>query len=789
MSENQNQINQPMEVVEAEDLKKILYRYLRFWPVFILSAILFLAGAFIFLRYTPNVYQTSGKIKILKEQSGLDMSSLQGGSTIFDFSKVNLGNESEIIKSRRIAEKIIKNLNLQTEFHSQGTIKKFLIWGDEIPFEVIWNLDKNQRTPGFELKVIDQNQFLLEVSDTDNDFKSKFQFGELITYEDYSFRILVKENRVLENNPDNIYIFSHITLDNSISKLSRKVNVEVVGETSEILEVSMNGQNKTLNEAIINNLIYQFNNDGVEDNRKIAEQTEDFASERLEFLYQELDTVDSNLVDFKSGSNIVTIESTATELFAKNAQAEEESFKIANQILLVEGLQKLLDNMDDFSLLPANIGVTDGEVNGVIAKYNELITTRDRILLSSPENSIVIQEINNKLKNLKQSIIRSVDAYREGLDMSKERLDQKEKETQSSIGVLPQKEKRIREITRQQLIKERLYLFLLQKREEAALSAAIVGDISKVVDYAYTQPDPISPKPKVVYLGSLFVALLLPFSALYFKYLINTKINEKSEIRSVLPNIPIAGEIPLVPKDEDKLVGKNSNNTLSEGFRILRTNLNFMGLDKETSKVILVTSTIKGEGKTFVSVNLAATLSMGGAKCLLVGGDLRNPQIHNSINENKKRTGLSKFLYDKTTKIEDLIIDKPLKNFNLDIILSGEIPPNPTDLLVNDRFGMFLEEAKKRYDYIVVDTAPTLLVTDTLLISRFADITLYSIRANYTNFELLDHLKEVKNGKKLKNIGIVLNGVVNARGYAYNYGYGYGYNADKVKKRSRLKLW
>jgi capsular exopolysaccharide synthesis family protein len=180
---------------------------------------------------------------------------------------------------------------------------------------------------------------------------------------------------------------------------------------------------------------------------------------------------------------------------------------------------------------------------------------------------------------------------------------------------------------------------------------------------------------------------------------------------------------------------------------------------------------------------------MGGAKCLLVGGDLRNPQIHNSINENKNRTGLSKFLYDKTAKIEDLIIDKPLKNFNLDIILSGEIPPNPTDLLVNDRFGMFLEEAKKRYDYIVVDTAPTLLVTDTLLISRFADITLYSIRANYTDFELLDHLKEVKNGKKLKNIGIVLNGVVNARGYAYNYGYGYGYNADKVKKRSRLKLW
>lgn len=789
MSEENQLQNQPQyQINEAEDLKKILIRYLRYWPVFILSAVIFVAGAFIYLRYTPSIYQTSAKIKILKDQGGLDLSGLQGSSPLFDLSKVNLDNQAEVIKSRRLAEQVVRSLGLQDRFYRQGTIKTFLIWNEEVPFEVIWNLDENQSTPQFEITILDNNKFLLVEPETE--FNAKIQFGELIEFENYSFRILIKEDKVIDNDLiGKLFLFNRVGLENAITKLSNKIDVEAVGDGSEILGVSINGENKDKNEAIINSLIDQFNNDGKEDNRKIAKQTEAFAAERLEFLYQELDTVDSNLVDFKMGSDIVTIETAATELMAKNAEAEKEAYRIGGQLLLVEGLQERLDNMEEFTLLPANMGITDSGINTIISEYNELVSTRERLLGSSTENSIVVEKINDQLKSLKDNILRSIDNYLKDLDMSRKRLEEKERETRSNITVLPQKEKRIREITREQLIKERLYLFLLQKREEAALSSAVVGDIGKVVDYAYTSPGAISPKPKIVILGSLFAGLIIPFGFLYFMYLINTKINEKSEIRSVLPNVPIAGEIPLVPNKEERLVGKNSNNTLSEGFRILRTNLNFMGLNKKDSKVIFVTSTIKGEGKTFVSVNLAATLSMGGSSCLLIGGDLRNPQIHNVINTNKNRAGLSKYLYDETANIDELIIKKPLPNFNLDIVLSGEIPPNPTELLVGERFEIFIEAMKKKYDYILVDTAPTLLVTDTLLISKFADITLYSIRANYTDFELLDHLKEIKNGKKLNNIGIVLNGVENARGYAYNYGYGYGYNAEKVKKRSKLKLW
>ena len=203
----------------------------------------------------------------------------------------------------------------------------------------------------------------------------------------------------------------------------------------------------------------------------------------------------------------------------------------------------------------------------------------------------------------------------------------------------------------------------------------------------------------------------------------------------------------------------------------------------------MVSSSISGEGKTFTSINLSATISTTRSKCLLIGADLRNPQIHNFLNIDKDRIGLSKYLYDDTTQLSELVIKNPLKDFNLDVVLSGEIPPNPSELLVSERFGEFLEDAKKAYEYIIVDTAPTILVTDTLLISKYADITLYTIRANYTDIQLLEHIKEIKNAEKLHNIGIVFNGVENTGAYAYNYGYGYGYQVNTNAKRNRLKFW
>lgn len=787
MVENTDQNTIGREALDTENLKKTLIKYLRYWPLFILSVIIFLSAAKLYLRYSTSIFETNAKIKILKkDQGGLDMSSLQGGSTIFDFGKINLSNEAEILKSRRIIEKVVRKLNLNTSFYRQGSLKKVELWGDEIPIEVEWYIDENSSTPYFELQVIDQNTF--QLSQPESDFTSRYKFNEVIEYKDLSFKIQVTNKRKINSAEETLYTFRQSSTEQTVSSLIGKLKVETTETKSEILDISVVGENKDKNEAIVNNLVEQFNQDGVNDNRNLAQQTEAFALDRLKFLYQELDTVDANLVDFKTTSNIITVESSTSELFSKTSQLEQEAFRLETELLNVRQLEDRLSNAQDFSYLPTDIGETDGKINSVLKEHNELITEREQLLITSTETSFIIQNINTKILNLRKVILSSIRSYKQSLVASKKRLIEKERLTNQSLTSLPEKEKRIQEIKREQTIKERLYLFLLQKREEAALSSAVVPDIIKIVDYAYTKPGPVSPRSTIIYLASFFVSLILPFSILYVSYLLNTKINEKLQITSILPNTPILGEIPLIAKSEPKLVGKNRHNPLSESFRIIRTNLNYLGLNKSDAKIVNVTSSIKGEGKTLIATNLAAMLSTGHNKCLLVGADLRNPQIHNFINRNKNIDGISKYLYDKTTTFEKILLKKPLDEFNLDIVLSGVIPPNPTELLLSDRFEEFIEEAKKRYDYIIVDTAPTLLVTDTFLISKYANITVYSVRANHTDAELLNHIKEIKNAEKIDNIGVVFNAVDSTGSYAYNYGYGYGYN-DKTSRRNRLKFW
>ncbi|HET8810900.1 MAG TPA: polysaccharide biosynthesis tyrosine autokinase, partial [Flavobacteriaceae bacterium] len=344
---------------------------------------------------------------------------------------------------------------------------------------------------------------------------------------------------------------------------------------------------------------------------------------------------------------------------------------------------------------------------------------------------------------------------------------------------------------RQQAIKEKLYLFLLQKREEAALQYAITSPTIKVVDYAYTQPEPVSPKSKIVLLAALILGLLVPFGILYLRFLLNTKVQNKEQVQKIVGDIPIVAEIPQLEKNSVDIIRPNDRTVLAEAFRILRTNINYFkpaNKKEGEGEVIYVTSTTKGEGKTFTAVNLAITLASTNKKVLLIGCDLRNPQLHYYIKKDKNSIGVSSYLFDEKISISELILKDPLKYGNLDIVLSGNIPPNPAELLLNGRYEDLLEEAKSSYDYVVVDTAPTILVTDTLLISSLADITVYLVRAGVTDQRLLEHVKELHKNKKLKNIGLVINGLDEKGHYGYNYGYGYGYDEDQLIK-SKYKFW
>ena len=350
------------------------------------------------------------------------------------------------------------------------------------------------------------------------------------------------------------------------------------------------------------------------------------------------------------------------------------------------------------------------------------------------------------------------------------------------MSQIPEQERLFKAIDRQQKIKESLYLLLLQKREEAAINLAITEPSIKVVENALSGVKPISPKSTIVYAGALLAGLLIPFGVLYLIFMLDTKLHSKEDIVDLTSKIPVIGEIPDLKKKKDLIFNDpNDRSPLAESFRILSSNVDYIlpVKDGEKGKVIYCTSTIKGEGKTYVSLNLSLALSSINKKVLLIGADLRNPQIHTHISEDKQKPGLSNYLHDVDYNWKDALISGFEKHPNHRIILSGSIPPNPAHLLTNGRFKKLIEEAREEFDYVVVDTAPTILVTDTMLISQLADATIYIARANYTEKNLLKFSKELSESGKLKNMAYVINsvGANKSQGYGYNYGYGYGYGS------------
>ena len=619
------------------------------------------------------------------------------------------------------------------------------------------------------------------------------------------FELAINQKQLsnLEGQSFSIYLSP---LKSTIMGLKYKLSVSPVGEDSDLIQLQTEGSNVALNELILNKVIEAFNNDGVHDRQLVYQRTLDFIDERFYLLANELDSIEGDKESFKQQNNLAFIEANSQIDLTTRSQSELQLFEAENQLALAQMLKTSLD-ADSQKLLPANIGVDSKAINSQIELYNETVLERDKLQAISGANNPSVQLLTAKLADLEANVKRSLNSYVKQLQVSVNELQKRNQKYQSNVAALPQKEKLLRSIERQQQIKETLYLFLLQKREEASINLAVTEPTVKIVEYALTGRLPIAPKTKIVYLGALVLGLLIPFGVVYLMYLLDTKVHTKEDLQKYVPEIPILAEIPKIFGDEKtKLFSDPTDRSpLAESFRILASNVNFSVPKQDNAKahVIYSTSTVKGEGKTFVSINLSMALASLGKKVLLVGCDLRNPQIHTYLGVDKKLKGLSNYLHDATVNWQDLILkDKFEKLPTHDIMISGNMPPNPVLLLNNGRFEVLLEELKDVYDYIVVDTAPTLLVTDTLQIAKHADLTVYVTRDGVTEKEVLQWSKELNKEGKLNNVNYVLNGLGNEHShgysykynyrYSYNYGYGYGYGEDNGQKKksffSRFKF-
>ncbi|WP_411893507.1 GumC family protein [Winogradskyella sp. A2] len=762
---------------ESIDLKKEVKRYLNFWPWFVLAIIVALFGAYVYLRYAPKIYQTTAKVKILDESDGLE---LPTSAFIFKRSNINLENEIEIITSYIIIERVVRERNLNTSFFEEGTIQTSQVATLPYEYEQLIHPDSITQNSTFKV-IVEDSKFTVINMATEKSYDFENHNTKTATH-NLPFNIRHNPNNDFEEIRGTTFLINFNSIKRSALGLKSQIEVEAIGEQSDLLQLSIKGESFELSESIINSLLDVFNKDGISDRQLVSQRTIDFIDNRFEFLASELDDIEVDRQNFKQNNNLVDLVADAELGLEQRTKSDEEVFRIENQLALAELLNDALSTKDILGLLPANIGLDNQGINDLINEYNTAILDRDKLASSGGLNNPTVKLAINTINDLKSNITRSLKSYIAQLKVSQGQIKSRNKRFIGQVSKIPEKEKLLRAIERQQKIKESLYLLLLQKREEAAINLAITEPSIKVVENALSSVNPISPKTGIIYAGAFLAGLLIPFGFLYIMFMLDTKLHGKGDITAITTSIPVIAEIPDLKKKENLVfVDPNDRSVLAESFRILSSNVDYIlpVRDNEKSKIIYCTSTIKGEGKTLVSLNLSLALSSINKRVLLIGADLRNPQIHSYISEEKHKPGLSNYLHDIEFNWRDAIISGFEKHPNHHIILSGSIPPNPAHLLTNGRFKDLIEEAKEDYDYIIVDTAPTILVTDTLLISQLADATIYIARANYTEKNLLNYSKELHESGRLKNMAYVLNsvGASKSYGYGYNYGYNYGYGS------------
>tara|TARA_Y100001954_G_scaffold237654_1_gene302106 strand:+ start:577 stop:2955 length:2379 start_codon:yes stop_codon:yes gene_type:complete len=779
------------------NLKEQLIKYIVFWPFFLISVIFFIASAFLYLRYTSPVYNTAAKIEIIDKSQDADMA-LPTAMTIFNRSMINLENEIGSLNSYRLHENVVKKLGYNIEYYIDGRFVKNQkdlneIFDDNLYYFKL--LIKPEEIKYFSTYMISFSSSGLNIEFIDYEGFSKFYDFENNSTKDSSndlpFEIAYKGPDLQD---DISYIIKFYPLSYSVNKFKRNVKVSKHGNESDQLNLNFDLQNKFIAQKYLSELIYQFDYDGIRDRQLVFKNTMDFVDSRYDILYSELEKIEIAKQNFKEDNNLTDLSVDASFNLDKRSLFQKELFAVENQKDLAEIIYETLMTTD-FQLMPINIGIENQEINSLIGEYNQLVNRRNKFLNTTGSNNIIVINIENDLNALKENIKLSLKNYQKGLDVKLLNIESQDTDFQKNYSEIPEKEKILRSIERELEIKESLFLLLLQKKEEAAINYAVVKPTLKVIDYPRSTTNPVTPIPSRIYLFSLILGLGLPFTIFYLIFITDTKIHTKSQLKKLLKEIPVIGEVPFIKNFENKIKSvHNLRAPIYESFRMIVGNINFYLKDSDNNSnknVILVTSSIKGEGKTLISVNLSLILSSKFNRVLLIGADLRNPQIHKSLNVDKNVPGLSDYIYKQVDWKKFLIKETD----NLDILLSGTIPPNPTKLLSSEKFKKLINEVSSTYDYVIIDSAPCLLVSDTFEISRIVGSTIYAVRSNHSDKKLCEFIDECHKDNKLPNISIVLNGL-GARGaygykynyqygyqygykYGYNYGYGYGYNEDK----------
>lgn len=776
--------NLPVETNETQeiDIKQLIFTFLSKWYLFAISTILLLAAGVVFLKMQTPVYEVNTSVLIKEEQNNMQEQFLLEDMGMSGFSKSNIDNEIGIFKSPDMICKIVTDLEHYTtyryvnptNFYEPDLYKNsplYVRWEDvepdKIPCTVTLTFTK-QGNEGFKVEAEYQKNTQTLTID---------KLPTIITLPVGKFYIAKHEEVAMENRPLEVTIMNAMAMAKNIIK-----NMTIVTTTKQStqLDITLKSEITQKGEDFLAALIEEYNRQAAEDKNKVAYNTAVFIDERLKNIAMELGDVEYQVEAFRKEKQVTDIPTQVESYFEKSSSYDAKRLEIETQLNLITYIQNFISNPENKNKLIPNLGITDPGLLAVIKSYNELLMERERVQTSASEINPSAKQLNNQIAAMHESIRASLANEKNACEIALRDLERENTLTTSKIHSIPTVSRQYADILRQQEVKSALYTYLLQKREETNLTQAGVAPKAKIIARPHSSSNPVSPRTSLVLLLFFLIGLSIPAIILFLKDYFQTKITGMGDMAN-LKDINIIGDIIKVENISDRdiiVVKPNDTSVVNEMFRTLRNNLLFM-LSEKDQNVILVTSTVTNEGKTFIAANLARSLSLMDKKTILIGADIRKPKLAKAVGVPKREIGLSSYLAGQIQDYNE-IIEQVENNFYL--LQSGPIPPNPNELLSRRRIGELLSELKKEFNYIVIDSAPVGVVSDTFMLAKYADACLYVVRENYSEKDTISFINNIVHDKRLRNVAVVLNMAVNIKnqgrykyGYKYSYRYRYGY--------------
>ena len=772
------------ETNEVINVREIAEKYLVYWKWIVASVVFFLLAGVIYYMASPRTYSFKAQVLVIDPNSEMSQMSVLKELSNMGFGsrmgKSSTNNEELVLKSGLLLERVVEEMNLHTMYEYQDKLRKVQLY-KESPYRV-------DSDSALLYSILSKITFSVEFED--NLYKihgavyyKRFSKKEFY-YESASLPLVIplEGGRLIISKTEDKSLADekiYVTIYNPDAVVTGMIRSNIQTEINKLTDdivISCKSGHQILGKDILSQLIYFYNKDAVEQLNQSASFTSVFIDERMKILNEELDSVERSIERYKQQNELTDIQKDAEIFLETNAENYNKLIEAEIQLELLNDLSAFAaTEKNRYNMIP-DIGLADKGLIQIINQYNQLLLHRNEVYTTTGDANPTLQKLNTQLTGARESILAAMANSRKALRMTRDELSSQYNQLKNRLKSLPQKEREYIDIQRQQQVKAALYVFLLQKREEASLNMAIATNKARVLNKPVLQGI-VTPKRVVVGLASLLLGLLFPVVVLLISDLINTKIMNREDVEK-LTSLPILTELCRTKSHETLFDHNSIEETNAELFRLLRAKLQFV-MDHPSEKVILVTSTQPGEGKSFVSLNLAVTLSLMDKKVLLVGLDLRKPTIAKYMGIHS-REGITSYLSGQSPDVSALI--SPVKQYpGLSVLPAGIIPPNPNELLVKDRFSSLFEELKREFDYIVLDTAPVGAVSDTHLVDKVADICIYVCRSEYSDKRNIAYINRLNEEGTLKRIHLVINDVdfdskKNAFYRKYGYGYGYGYS-------------